>query len=79
MGVEKKEWSVDFVRGLLLEFTEACGASRRVGCFRIGEYLGDELERGTCFISLPVAGEASTYEEVGQPDKRGCSYVITFI
>ena len=79
MGVEKKKWSVDIVRGLLLESTEACGTYRRVGCFRMGEYFGGESERGTCFTSLPAADEASAYEEVGQPDERGCSYTVTLI
>ena len=79
MGVEKKKWSVDIVRGLLLESTEARGIYRRVGCFRMGEYFGDESEKGTCFNSLPVADEVSAYEEVGQPDERGCSYVVTLI
>ena len=45
----------------------------------MGEYSGDESERGTCFNSLPVAREAGAYEEVGQPDERGCSYVIALI
>ena len=81
MGLEKKNRhsSVDIVRGLLLESTEACGKYRLVGCFRMGEYLEDESERGTCFNSLPIADEASAYKEVGQPDERGCSYVVTLI
>lgn len=79
MGAETRKWSVDIVRGLLLESTRACGEYRRVGCFRMGEYFGDDSESGTCFSSLPVAGEASVYEEVVEPDERGCSYVITLI
>ena len=79
LGMDRKKWSVDIVRGLLLESTEACGEYRRVGSSRMSELFVDESERGTCFNSLHLVSEASANEEVGQPDERGCCYLIRFI